>query len=578
MLANFPTRSSCRPGRLPAAAFTSFLVASVMLGASPVARGANFTWNGGGSDNNWSTPLNWTSSVAPANDGSADATMAGSVRPSPTVDIPWSIDSLGYSSNCAAFTLGGSALTIGAGGIVNRSSNVQILNTPIVLGADQSWYCGGNSRSNVFCYGNVNNNGHVLTIVGNSGALLNGNISGSGSLVVSTTGSVDCYGSNSYSGGTVLNQGELYITAGQALGASGSPITFNGGLLYINNSASMTIASGGITLGTGGGQIRTAQPQFSTITIPGNIQGPGSLKFSGGGPESPFILSAANTFSGYSSIAYPGYLQLDNSLALQNSTFANGNTVYSELLFGTSTTTLGGLTGLGTLNLSGTVSIGNNNASTTYSGSLTGAASLIKIGSGTLTLGATNTYVGPSTVNQGSLVVNSSMLSPVTVNSGGTLGGSGYLSSVTVTPSGQIAPGNPLGTLTISGSLSLASSAVMDYELDTPLTSGLISCGTLIVTGQLEFSNFDFTWTGNFGPGTYDLIEDGSIPNGILGSSNSGTIDGYSANLAVSGNDLVLDVVPEPSTAALLATSALGLLGYGWRRRLLTRIKERSNV
>jgi len=41
----------------------------------------------------------------------------------------------------------------------------------------------------------------------------------------------------------------------------------------------------------------------------------------------------------------------------------------------------------------------------------------------------------------------------------------------------------------------------------------------------------------------------------------------YLATVAVQGNDLVLNVVPEPSALVLLAAGALGLLGYGWRRR-----------
>jgi hypothetical protein len=72
--------------------------------------------------------------------------------------------------------------------------------------------------------------------------------------------------------------------------------------------------------------------------------------------------------------------------------------------------------------------------------------------------------------------------------------------------------------------------------------------------------------TVNFGPGTYDLIEAGSI-SGSLSASTSGTIDGYPASLAISGNDLVLTVVPEPSTLALLGIGVVGVLRYGWRRQ-----------
>jgi hypothetical protein len=114
---------------------------------------------------------------------------------------------------------------------------------------------------------------------------------------------------------------------------------------------------------------------------------------------------------------------------------------------------------------------------------------------------------------------------------------------------------------------------MMDYELDTPGTSDLIlmPSGSLMLNGQ-QFADFDFMPLANFGAGTYDLIEAGSI-SGSLGANTSGTIDGYAATLAVEGDELVLNVgaVPEPSAGAILATGVIGLMGYVWRRRRLAR-------
>lgn len=286
-------------------------------------------------------------------------------------------------------------------------------------------------------------------------------------------------------------------------------------------------------------------------------------------------LLGANVYTGATSIS-AGTLVLGNPLALQNSTLDTSGG--GALSFGTLTAaTFGGLTGPGSLTLISTASSGgvalsveNNNASTTYSGSLTGPGSLIKIGSGTTVFTGNNSYSGTTTINQGELMVNGSLVSPVTVNSGGILAGTGSLTSVTVNPGGQFLPGDAPGILQISGSLSLVGGSVLDYELDTPLGSSevLMPGGTLVLGGQ-QFCDCNFTPLAGFGPGTYTLIEAGSL-SGNLGTDVSGTIDGYQANLAIQGDNLVLNVstaVPEPSTLALLAAAGVGIFWTVFRRR-----------
>ena len=81
--------------------------------------------------------------------------------------------------------------------------------------------------------------------------------------------------------------------------------------------------------------------------------------------------------------------------------------------------------------------------------------------------------------------------------------------------------------------------------------------GLLALNGQ-QFSDFNFTPLAGFGEGTYTLIDAGSI-SGSLGSGTSGTIDGFQASLAVHGDNLVLNVVPEPGTLALAGTGAVSL-------------------
>ena len=68
---------------------------------------------------------------------------------------------------------------------------------------------------------------------------------------------------------------------------------------------------------------------------------------------------------------------------------------------------------------------------------------------------------------------------------------------------------------------------------------------------------------GNINTGGYPLIAAGSI-SGSLGPRTSGTVNGFPATLGIQGNDIVLNVVPEPSTLALLGTGLLVL--FGWVR------------
>jgi autotransporter-associated beta strand protein len=140
-----------------------------------------------------------------------------------------------------------------------------------------------------------------------------------------------------------------------------------------------------------------------TITISGAVSGVGSLVKDGAGTLN---LSGANTFTGNTSVS-SGTLSLLNTSALAGSTFTGGagslvfdSTVVSNAF------TFGGLSGtknIALANNAGTpaavaLTIGGNNASTLYTGVLSGSGSLVKTGTGTLTLGGANTYTGVTTV------------------------------------------------------------------------------------------------------------------------------------------------------------------------------------
>ncbi len=159
------------------------------------------------------------------------------------------------------------------------------------------------------------------------------------------------------------------------------------------------------------GATRTFDITDGTTTIDATIQNGGLTKTGVG----TLTLSGVNTFSGGTKVD-AGILRLDNSLALQNSTFDTQTGLVGTLSFGALTSaTFGGLQGANDLALVNdssaavALTVGGNDASTTFSGSLSGTeGSLTKIGTGTLTLsGATaNTYTGTTTVSGGVLVLS----------------------------------------------------------------------------------------------------------------------------------------------------------------------------
>jgi len=164
-------------------------------------------------------------------------------------------------------------------------------------------------------------------------------------------------------------------------------------------------------------------------------------------------------------------------------------------------------------------------------------------------------------VNQSALV-NGALTGQVTVISGATLGGTGSITGSTlITENGLLAPGDGgTGTLTFNGDLDLSGAAgsffpSFSFELGAASDKVLLSSGTLnIGAGTLDFSDFSFLNQSGFGPGTYLLFDTSTPITGSLGSGLTGTVAGLNAslNLADNGHDLVLAVVPEPGTAALL--------------------------
>ena len=182
------------------------------------------------------------------------------------------------------------------------------------------------------------------------------------------------------------NRGATNYTALQLYGTTSisRPITFdgaNGGSLLVNG-ATATV-SGGVTLN--GTVTVTAQGSPSTLT--GVITGTGGLTL-GAASNGTLTLNSANTYTGDTTVS-AGTLQLNNTAALPGT----GNLTVNGWLDLNAQTAVSvkGLSGSGTINVNSgnTVSftVGNNGATSTFSGAITdtsGSISLTKTGAATL--------------------------------------------------------------------------------------------------------------------------------------------------------------------------------------------------
>ncbi len=228
--------------------------------------------------------------------------------------------------------------------------------------------------------------------------------------------------------------------------------------------------------------------------------------------------------------------------------------------------TIGSLEGTGFVRLADrNLTVGSNDLSTTFSGTIQDAGSLEKIGTGTLTLTGANIYHGGTTVTSGILLVSNSSGSgtgtgAVSVNAG-TLGGSGIIGgAVTVGTNTSVqtflAPSKGAqkpATLTIQGALTLNDDSTYIYKLNTKrsVSDQVIANGVTIDSG----AKFSFRPAGNNGlsvgqvftvisntvatpiTGTFQNLPDGKILT-VNGSKLQASYSGGD------GNDLTLTVVP----------------------------------
>jgi fibronectin-binding autotransporter adhesin len=189
---------------------------------------------------------------------------------------------------------------------------------------------------------------------------------------------------------------------------------------------------------------------------------------------------------------------------------------------------------------------------------------LTKLGAGTVTLTASNTFTGPTVVSNGTLAVNGSLLrSAVTVQAGGTLAGTGATTNIIVNLGGAIAPGvaGAIGTLTVSNA-TLLGNANMDIS-KAPATNDVLKAATITLGGTLNVTNLAGTLaTGDsfklFSGTLSGSISVGSMPPLWPGLSwNTGALNS-SGIISVTGTRLPPQITAEGVSGGNFVISGSG--------------------
>ena len=511
------------------------------------------------------------------------------------------VDSSGSTISLSSGTTNYDNITVG--GIVSATSNtLEILNSSTTV----------NSTGNTL----IGNNGASNNLSISSGAVLNSGVGYLGVETTSTANSAVITGTSSawntaaiymgYTGGgnslTISNGGMVTGSVGNTAlgqfasssnntatvtGANSKWIVSNGAFItgYSGSSNSLTISNGGMVQIAANNLIGfLAGSVGNSVLVTGSnsslssagisyaaYQGSGTLTVADGAQatSSAFVAGSQNGSAG--TIIVSGTDGHRGTLSGGSFTKGSGSgslTVDGGILRATGNSA-GFISGFSSGNVtfaSGGGYVDSNGHDITISSEVGGAGGLIKQGTGTLTVSASNSYAGETVVENGTLSVTgdqSAATGTTTVKSGASLSGSGTIGGAVVIESGgTLLPGATFGTLTIKGSLTPDAGATVHMKFGgtaVHLFDQLDVQGQFLAAGTLNLE-IDTGYTPDIGD-TF-LIFGGSTPGFASGSFTlmtnlGGGLFWNTASLASTGE---VSVVPEPSSMALLAFGTIAVL------------------
>ncbi|EEP2493040.1 AIDA autotransporter-like protein ShdA, partial [Salmonella enterica subsp. enterica] len=368
------------------------------------------------------------------------------------------------------------------------------------------------------------------TLEMNTGGDFINNIGGTGRVEKSGDDALTLSGSNTYTGGTTINDGTLIATSVDALGSGD-----------VTNNAVLELNTGGDFINNIGGTGRVEKSGDETLTLSGSNTYTGGTLISGGtlvatnvealgtGDVTDNAVLELNTGGDFiNNIGGTGRVEKsgDDTLTLSGSNSYTGGTLISS---GTLVATNVDALGSGDVTDNATLEL---NTGGTFDNAISGSGQVVKSGDETLTLSGANSYTGGTLISSGTLVandVNALGTGDVTDNAVLELNTGGDFDNA-ISGSGQVVKSGD-ETLTLSGANS--------YTGGT-----LISGGTLVATSVEALGSGDVTDNA-----VLELNTGGTFDNAISGSGQvvkSGdktlTLSGansYTGGTTISGGTLV---------------------------------------
>ncbi|RIP77180.1 fibronectin-binding autotransporter adhesin ShdA [Salmonella enterica] len=303
-------------------------------------------------------------------------------------------------------------------------------------------------------------------------------LSGSGSLVKTGTGELTLSGDNSYSGGTTITGGTLTADHADSLGSGDID---NSGVLKVGEGdLENTLSGSGSLVKTGTGELTLSggnDYSGGTTIIGGTLTADHADSLGSGDIDNSGVLQVGegelkNTLFGSGSLVKTGTGELTLN---GDNDYSGGTTIDDGVLIADNADSLG----TGAVANNGVLQVGEGELKNT----LSGTGSLVKIGTGELTLNGDNDYSGGTTITGGTLIAAS-----VNALGSGDIDNSGVL---------QVGEGELKNTLFGSGSLVKTGTGELTLSGDNSYSGGTtISGGTLIAANVNALGSGDIDNSG----------------------------------------------------------------------------------